>query len=51
MLGSVLALMPLEAIEESPAGEVEGGGYQALITRYERSTLNRGTVPASKRRF
>jgi 5-methylcytosine-specific restriction protein A len=41
MLGSVLALMPLEAIEQPPAGEAEGGGYQALITRYERSTLNR----------
>ncbi len=41
MLGSVLSLMPLEAIEQPPAGEAEGGGYQALITRYERSTLNR----------
>lgn len=41
MLGSVLALMPLEAIEQPPAGQAEGGEYQALITRYERSTLNR----------
>lgn len=41
MLGSVLSLMPLEAIEQPPDGEAEGGGHQALITRYERSTLNR----------
>ena len=41
MLGSVLSLMPLEAIEQPPAGEAEGGEYQALITRYERSALNR----------
>lgn len=41
MLGSVLALMPLEAIEQPPDGEAEGGGYQTQITRYERSTLNR----------
>jgi 5-methylcytosine-specific restriction protein A len=41
MLGSVLALMPLEAIEQPTGGEAEGGGYQTLITRYERSTLNR----------
>jgi len=41
MLGSVLALMPLEAVDQPPAGEAEGGGFQATITRYERSTLNR----------
>ncbi|AMV17414.1 HNH endonuclease [Planctomyces sp. SH-PL14] len=41
MLGSVLALMTLEPVEQQPAGEAEGGGHQALITRYERSTLNR----------
>ena len=39
MLGAALALLPLEAVE--PAGEVEGGGHQVLITRYERSQINR----------
>jgi 5-methylcytosine-specific restriction protein A len=41
MLGAVLSLLPLEAIDESDAGEAEGGGYQVLRTRYERSALNR----------
>ena len=39
LLGAVLALMPLEAVE--PEGEGEGGGYQVTITRYERSRINR----------
>lgn len=40
MLGSVLSLMPLEPVE-TPNGEAEGGGFTTLVTRYERSSLNR----------
>ena len=41
MLGSVLALMTLEPVEPVPTGQAEGGGYQILANRYERSQLNR----------
>ena len=41
MLGSVLALLPLEPIAESPYAEAEGDSYESTITRYERSVLNR----------
>jgi 5-methylcytosine-specific restriction protein A len=41
LLGPCLALMPLESVEPIPAGEPEGGGTQVLVTRYERSQINR----------
>lgn len=41
LLGTVLALMPLEPVQPEPAGEAEGGGHQVLLTRYERSQINR----------
>jgi len=41
LLGAVLALMPLEAVEPLPAGETEGDARQVLVTRYERSQINR----------
>lgn len=41
LLGTVLALMPLEPVEPESAGEPEGGGQQILVTRYERSQINR----------
>lgn len=39
ILGSVLSLLELERVK--PAGEAEGGAYQQLVTRYERSEINR----------
>ena len=41
MFGAVLSLLPLEAIDETFTGHTEGGGLQVLMTRYERSALNR----------
>ena len=41
MLGAALSLLPLEPIEQPPLGEREGGGTQVLVTRYERSYINR----------
>jgi 5-methylcytosine-specific restriction protein A len=41
LLGTVLALMPLEAVEAEALGQPEGGGQQILVTRYERSPINR----------
>jgi 5-methylcytosine-specific restriction protein A len=41
LLGAVLALMPLEPVETESAGEAEGGAQQVLVTRYERSQINR----------
>lgn len=42
LLGAVLALMPLEPVEPLlPAGEMEGDPQQVLVTRYERSQINR----------
>jgi 5-methylcytosine-specific restriction protein A len=41
LLGTVLALMPLEAVEAEVIGQPEGGGQQILVTRYERSPINR----------
>lgn len=41
MLGSVLSLMPLEPVQQVPVGEAEGGQYQVLVNRYERSDINR----------
>jgi 5-methylcytosine-specific restriction protein A len=41
MVGSVLSLMPLEPVQPPVAGEAEGGAYQALVTKYERSQINR----------
>jgi 5-methylcytosine-specific restriction protein A len=41
LLGTVLALMPLEAVEAEVVGQPEGGGQQILVTRYERSPINR----------
>jgi 5-methylcytosine-specific restriction enzyme A len=40
MLGCALSLIPLEPVKQ-PAGEAEGGAYQATVTRYERSEINR----------
>ena len=40
-LGAVLALIPLEPIESEIGGDAEGGGNRALVTRYERSHINR----------
>lgn len=39
MLGSVLSLLELERI--APAGETEGAAYRQLVTKYERSEVNR----------
>jgi 5-methylcytosine-specific restriction enzyme A len=39
ILGSVLSLLELERVK--PAGEAEGGAYQEMVTRYERSEINR----------
>jgi 5-methylcytosine-specific restriction enzyme A len=41
LLGAILALMPLEPVQTPSGGEAEGGGEQVLITRYERSQINR----------
>jgi len=41
LLGAVLALMPLEPVQTEPQGEAEGGAQQILVTRYERSHINR----------
>jgi 5-methylcytosine-specific restriction protein A len=41
LAGAILALLPLEPIETQAGGEIEGGGKQVMITRYERSTVNR----------
>lgn len=41
MLGASLSLMPLEPVEPVPVGEAEGGATQVLVTRYERSSINR----------
>ena len=41
ILGAVLALMPLEPVQAQFQGEVEGGAQQVLVTRYERSHINR----------
>ena len=41
IFGCVLSMMPLEPVSHEPAGEGEGGGRQALITRFERSEINR----------
>jgi 5-methylcytosine-specific restriction protein A len=41
VLGAVLALTPLEAVEPEFIGEAEGGAEQVLVTRYERSRINR----------
>lgn len=41
MLGAVLSLMPLEPVEQQATGEAEGGAYTALVTKYERSRINR----------
>jgi 5-methylcytosine-specific restriction protein A len=41
LLGAVLALMPLERVQEESQGEAEGGAQQVLVTRYERSHINR----------
>lgn len=41
MLGAVLSLLPLEPIEPTRIGEAEGGAKQVLVTRYERSSINR----------
>jgi 5-methylcytosine-specific restriction protein A len=42
MLGSVLALLPLEPADETnTTGVAEGGAYKELVTKYERSHLNR----------
>jgi 5-methylcytosine-specific restriction protein A len=41
LLGTVLALMPLEPVDSEFKGEAEGGAEQVLVTRYERSHINR----------
>jgi 5-methylcytosine-specific restriction enzyme A len=41
LLGTVLALMPLEPVEPELQGEAEGAAQQVLVTRYERSHINR----------
>ena len=41
MLGSALSLIPLEPVHPPVAGQEEGGAYQATVTRYERSEINR----------
>jgi 5-methylcytosine-specific restriction protein A len=41
LLGTVLTLMPLEPLEAESQGEAEGGAQQVLVTRYERSHINR----------
>lgn len=41
LLGAVLALMPLEPVQAETQGEPEGGAQQVLVTRYERSHINR----------
>lgn len=47
VLGSVLSLLPLEPAEQEPAlGEAEGGSYQALVTKNERSKINRAACIA-----
>jgi 5-methylcytosine-specific restriction protein A len=46
MLGCVLSLMPLEPVEAVLTGQPEGGGRQVLVTRYERSRINRAACIA-----
>ena len=41
LLGASLALMPLEPVETDQRGEEEGGAYSAIVTKHERSRLNR----------
>ena len=41
LLGTVLALMPLEPVDAELKGDTEGGAQQVLVTRYERSHINR----------
>jgi 5-methylcytosine-specific restriction protein A len=41
LLGTVLALMPLEPVLAESTGEAEGGGQQVVVTQYERSHINR----------
>lgn len=41
LLGSVLSLMPLEPVQIQLAGEAEEGASQAVVTKYERSAINR----------
>jgi 5-methylcytosine-specific restriction enzyme A len=41
ILGPALALMPLERVHPNEPGEVEGGITQVLLTRHERSRINR----------
>jgi 5-methylcytosine-specific restriction protein A len=41
LLGTVLALLPLEPVEAAAHGEAEGGVQQILVNRYERSQINR----------
>jgi len=41
LLGTVLALMPLEPVDAEFKGDAEGGAEQVLVTRYERSHINR----------
>jgi 5-methylcytosine-specific restriction protein A len=41
LLGTVLALMPLEPVQAEALGEAEGGAQQVLVNRYERSHINR----------
>lgn len=41
LLACTLSLLTLEPVSEHTPGEAEGAAYQALVTRYERSKLNR----------
>jgi 5-methylcytosine-specific restriction enzyme A len=41
IVGAALSLMPLEPVESALVGEAEGGATQVLVTRYERSSINR----------
>ncbi len=41
ILGTVLALLPLEPIEPALSGEAEGTVHEVLVKRYERSLINR----------
>jgi 5-methylcytosine-specific restriction enzyme A len=41
LAGAILALLPLEPIGNQVEGEAEGGGKQVIVTRYERSMINK----------
>lgn len=41
MLGGALSQMPLEPAQPEPLADAEGGAQRVLVTRYERSEINR----------